>query len=363
MNHYEELGVGCDGSTEEIRQAYKALARLLHPDGQTDPKLKSMAERQMQRLNGILELLTDPELRREYDEGLPELRVEVAPAVVIPRGAGRRPDRRFPRGSPGRTPSGPRPVVARGSGWVQTVAQYWFWVLLGTTAAVTVAVWWAVPPERSVTEAPPVREGIAPRDEPKRNKSVPAKRMAREEHYPPRSFVDPAPRSQEARPAFPDPVIPPAVKRQAPVRPGELTQPQPVELERKVDRTSGESRFAGNWLYTPQAGETADPSAYPAVYVEFLLAEDNGDLVGTYRAKYKVLDKAISPEVLLRIRGRASAGRSVSAGWSSGDGAKGVLEMTLTSPGLMSVAWWTTEFGRQLQLTSGSAVLVRQQAP
>jgi hypothetical protein len=36
---------------------------------------------------------------------------------------------------------------------------------------------------------------------------------------------------------------------------------------------------------------------------------------------------------------------------------------TLRRPGLMSVAWWTTEFGRQLQLTSGSAVVVRQQAP
>src|ERR1035437_9549291 len=71
MNHYEELGVGCDAPTEEIRQAYKTLVRLLHPDGQTDGKLKAMAERQMQRLNGILEVLTDPQRRREYDEGLP----------------------------------------------------------------------------------------------------------------------------------------------------------------------------------------------------------------------------------------------------------------------------------------------------
>jgi hypothetical protein len=36
--------------------------------------------------------------------------------------------------------------------------------------------------------------------------------------------------------------------------------------------------------------------------------------------------------------------------------------MTLRAPGLMSVSWWTTKFARQPELTSGSAVLVRQQA-
>ena len=39
MNHYEELAVAQDVSLEEIHQAYQALARLLHPDNQSDPKL------------------------------------------------------------------------------------------------------------------------------------------------------------------------------------------------------------------------------------------------------------------------------------------------------------------------------------
>jgi hypothetical protein len=39
------------------------------------------------------------------------------------------------------------------------------------------------------------------------------------------------------------------------------------------------------------------------------------------------------------------------------------METTLRAPGLMTVAWWTTEFAHQPQLTSGSALLVRQQAP
>lgn len=54
MNRYEELAVAQDVSLEEIHQAYQALARLLHPDNQSDPKLKSAAERQMIRLNEIL---------------------------------------------------------------------------------------------------------------------------------------------------------------------------------------------------------------------------------------------------------------------------------------------------------------------
>src|ERR1017187_10142215 len=54
MNDYEELAVAQDVSLEEIHQAYQALARLLHPDNQSDPKLKSAAERQMIRLNEIL---------------------------------------------------------------------------------------------------------------------------------------------------------------------------------------------------------------------------------------------------------------------------------------------------------------------
>jgi len=44
MNYYEELGIRQDAALEEIRQAYKLLARLLHPDAQPDARLKAMAE-------------------------------------------------------------------------------------------------------------------------------------------------------------------------------------------------------------------------------------------------------------------------------------------------------------------------------
>ena len=70
INFYEELGVAADASPEEIRDAFRSLARLLHPDQQTDLQLKKMAESQMRKLNPIYAVLSDPERRRRYDEDL-----------------------------------------------------------------------------------------------------------------------------------------------------------------------------------------------------------------------------------------------------------------------------------------------------
>jgi hypothetical protein len=365
MNHYEELGVGCGAPTEEIRQAYKTLVRLLHPDGQTDEKLKAMAERQMQRLNGILEVLTDPQRRREYDEGLPGSRAAaVAAEVVTLRDGGRGTGRAFPRNSPSEPRSSPERREWRGAEWVQAVSRHWFWVLVGAACAGTVAGWWAVPPARSVAEvraipAPAVEEAV-PNDKAKRNGGVAAERRTREEQDPPRTLVDPAARNQRTEPAIPDTVTPAEVKLEA-AAPQREVEARATESQASAHPKPEESQFAGNWLMS-QAREELEAGAYPAIYAELLLAEDNGGLVGRYRAKYKVADQAISPEVDLRIRAKAPLGKLVRAEWSSENGARGVLEMTPRRAGMMSLAWWTTEFGRQQQLTSGSAVLVLQQS-
>jgi len=70
VNYYEELGVAGSASVEEVRRAYRNLARLLHPDQQADEALRRLAGLQMTRLNEILRTLTDPMLRREYDQRL-----------------------------------------------------------------------------------------------------------------------------------------------------------------------------------------------------------------------------------------------------------------------------------------------------
>jgi len=70
MTYYEEFGVAPDATNEEIRQAYRALARLIHPDVHSDERLRTAAERQMRRINAIFDTLISPEKRRSYDESL-----------------------------------------------------------------------------------------------------------------------------------------------------------------------------------------------------------------------------------------------------------------------------------------------------
>src|SRR5580698_2866626 len=70
ITFYEELGVAPGASPEEIRDAFRLFVRLLHPDQQTDPQLREIAEQQMRKLNRIYAVLSDPESRRSYDQVL-----------------------------------------------------------------------------------------------------------------------------------------------------------------------------------------------------------------------------------------------------------------------------------------------------
>src|ERR1700735_4588298 len=70
LDYYEELGVDRNATPEDIRESFRALVRLLHPDQQRDEQLRSIAERQLRKVNRIYAVLSDPERRREYDESL-----------------------------------------------------------------------------------------------------------------------------------------------------------------------------------------------------------------------------------------------------------------------------------------------------
>jgi curved DNA-binding protein CbpA len=84
VDPYAELGVSRDASSEEIRRAYRQVARRLHPDVNQDP---GGAERFAAAARAY-EILSDPAARARYDN-------------------------RFPRPVPIRRSPRPRPAVGR----------------------------------------------------------------------------------------------------------------------------------------------------------------------------------------------------------------------------------------------------------
>lgn len=64
-DHYEVLGVSRDASPDDIKKAYRRLARELHPDVNSDPG----AEDKFKLVTHAYEVLSDPVQRQQYDLG------------------------------------------------------------------------------------------------------------------------------------------------------------------------------------------------------------------------------------------------------------------------------------------------------
>lgn len=62
-DYYDALGVGRDASEQEIRRAYRTLARRYHPDVNSDAE----AEDRFKQIAEAYEVLRDPEKRARYD--------------------------------------------------------------------------------------------------------------------------------------------------------------------------------------------------------------------------------------------------------------------------------------------------------
>ena len=73
--HYETLGVPPTATQEQIRRAYRELAKKHHPD--TGPQGD---ERTFAEIAAAYEVIAEPEKRREYDAGLAQRRAEEAGA-------------------------------------------------------------------------------------------------------------------------------------------------------------------------------------------------------------------------------------------------------------------------------------------
>ncbi len=64
-NYYQDLGVGRDASAEDIKRAYRRMARKLHPDVNSDAE----AENQFKKVSQAYDVLSDADKRRAYDAG------------------------------------------------------------------------------------------------------------------------------------------------------------------------------------------------------------------------------------------------------------------------------------------------------
>jgi len=68
-NHYETLGLQRTATAEEIKAAYRKLAKKWHPDRFAPGPEKEEAEQNFQAFTEAYNVLSDPNLRKRYDEG------------------------------------------------------------------------------------------------------------------------------------------------------------------------------------------------------------------------------------------------------------------------------------------------------
>jgi hypothetical protein len=118
LTHYDVLGVAPDATADEVRAAYRARARALHPDRAGDAGAQAMA-----LLNDAYRALRDPERRRAYDDELAGRVPATAPTT-----SGR---------TPAPTPTPPATSPPRGCGWV--VALVMVVAVVGAIVAVVAA--------------------------------------------------------------------------------------------------------------------------------------------------------------------------------------------------------------------------------
>ena len=63
-DYYQIMGVGRDASQDEVKRAYRRLARKYHPDVSKEPE----AEARFKEIGEAYEVLKDPEKRAAYDQ-------------------------------------------------------------------------------------------------------------------------------------------------------------------------------------------------------------------------------------------------------------------------------------------------------
>lgn len=338
MTYYDELGLTPMASAEEIREAYKQLARLLHPDKlQDDESQRRLAECQMKRLNSICDTLTHPERRRAYDAFL---RAPAPPPAV--------------------------PAIQRNllAAWALAT------LLTGAITAIVLAssgqmIQPVTTPIRSAandgacTPAPQPRPASDATTASLRNQLRQTQRerdlLMSKLHETERRLIDqatsatqvPAPPELGASPLSVTSLRPPLPTASPPI----LQEPRPTHRG-----------MAGTWYYVRSQADQLRRHQYPPEFIEAVIEDNHGAIRGRYRARYRVPDRAISPEVSFQFDGPA-AHDSARLAWHGPGGAKGDLQLRLVSENTLEIGWAASELGKHLGLASGTAILIRRRDP
>ncbi len=342
MTYYEELGVSCDASPEEIRKAYRNTSRLLHPDHQQSAELRRVAEAQMRRLNHVVETLCDPAARAEYDECLRESRRE---SVRLP--------------APVAAPPPPAPP----SSLPLLLAAAAFGALL----CYTVSLLWPGAPSPPSSPPPAPAASVTPPASPARaarSRSVP---LAGAGALPGRSSASSAPLlNPSASVAPPAPLsespalspAPPVAASAAPLEASAPSAPPPApHVASSPPSSAPADPLTGVWLATRDPNLTLAPGEYASEFVELRLFQQGRQVRGEYRARYRIADRIANSQVNFTFAGRTDESEF---SWTGPGGARGKVRLDLRASHVLHLEWLAEVPAPGSPLRSGSAQLIKR---
>jgi hypothetical protein len=348
ITFYDQLGVPSTASSEEIRDAYRALARLLHPDQHTDPNLKRIAEQQMRKLNPIYTILSDPERRRNYDEDLAD---DYGPPIILE--------------------GPPRFQVNRVLGrmvWVVAVlvgGGLLYWLAAGNSAGNPFA---SEQPEQHIITLP-----ATPSSTDKQTADAfkiaslqsEVKTLTAERDFAMHELLRlkgvPTPSSEPTHPPLPSSQLHSLPARTITELPGAVKTLAATPAQPRSEPAAPKPTLAGFWFYSrPKDGQkNKNQTLYLPEYIEATITEQDGVLRGKYRSRFQIADRAMFPEVNFTFAGTPN-GSVLTCPWSGQGGAKGELTLKLTSDNAVRIDWAASELGSQQALASGTAILTRR---
>ena len=339
ITYYEQLGVEDTASATEIRDAFRALVRLLHPDQQTDPQLKEMAESQMRKLNRIHAVLSDSARRTAYDQSLNADRH--GPVIVFSGSDGNLKKLLMRGGSVAAVLTGALLLIwfiATGSN-PEVRGQEARLPLLGKTsyAADLEAGDQIMRLRDQLRTAERERDSALEQLGRLGKKTGPALARGRAAH------------AQTASSSAP----PDASTPGGPAQVASAALPMPDEPGFNA------AQFAGLWVYSKGSASPGGKSQYPPEFIEVTMTEKNGALHGQYHSRYQVLDHAISPDVDFVFNGTPN-GTALNCAWEGPGGASGQLTMKLMPASTVEIAWNAKELGSTQWLVNGTATLIKK---